>query len=50
MGHFDLSILLGDGRSRSKHVVRFLTFKLFCLIVETKLNEVALKTEVNVTV
>jgi hypothetical protein len=45
-----LSALLNDGRRRSKHVARFLTFEPFVLMVETKLNKGALKTEVNVRV
>jgi hypothetical protein len=33
-----------------KHVARFLTFKPCVSVVETKLNKVALKTEVNARV
>jgi hypothetical protein len=36
-----------DGQSRTKHVARSLTFKPYVLMVETKLNRVALKAEVN---
>lgn len=43
-------MLLDDGQNGQKHVIRSVAFnfKRYILMVETKLNEVALKTEVNV--
>jgi NADH:ubiquinone oxidoreductase subunit 6 (subunit J) len=38
-----------DGQSRTKHVARSL-FKPYVLVVETRLNRVTLKTEVNESV
>jgi hypothetical protein len=39
-----------DGQSGPKHVARALTFKLYVLISETRLNKVVVRTKVNVTV
>jgi hypothetical protein len=50
MWRFYLRTLFDDGQSEPKHVTRFLTIRPYVLMVETKLNEVPLKMEVNTRV